>query len=230
MRILAVGPHPDDIEFGCAPLLLLERQAGAEVKLLVLSRGEAGSAGAPEQREQEARAAAELLGAELEFLDFRGDCHLDATPANALRLAAEIRRWQPAIVLAPHPDANQHPDHRAAGQLMRDACRLARYGGLDDLKQLAAHKISQLYFYDITQHGVRAPDLVVDITEVVTAWEQLMRCHATQTQSKSYVELQLAAARLLGLTLGVDYAAGVYANDPVRVARLSELSLTSRNF
>lgn len=230
MKLLAIGAHPDDIEFGCAPLLLLEKIAGAEIQLLVLSRGEAGSAGKPEEREQEARAAAAILGAGIAFLDFRGDCHLETTPANAIRLAAEIRRHQPQIVLAPSPTPNQHPDHCAAGQLVRDACRLARYGGLVELKAHPPHKIGQLYFYDITQHGLRAPDLVADITAVVEDWKAMMNCHATQVQSKGYIELQTTAARLLGLTIGCEYAAGVHANDPVRVSRLGEVGLSSRNF
>ncbi|HEY7856234.1 MAG TPA: PIG-L family deacetylase [Terriglobales bacterium] len=230
LNILAVGAHPDDVEFGCAPLLIQEIDAGARVRILVLSRGEAGSVGTPEVREQESRNAAALIGAEIDFLDFRGDCHLEMTPGNALRVASDIRRFQPQIVLAPNPSANQHPDHRAAGELVRDACRLARYGGLVDLRAHPAHKIAQLYFYDITQHGVRAPDLVIDISGVAPKWEAAMRCHATQTQSKNYIELQMTAARLLGLTIGVEYAAGVYANDPMRVARLSDLTLSSRNF
>ena len=230
MRILAFGAHPDDIEFGCAPLLLLESQAGSELKLLVLSRGEAGSVGTPEEREQEARAAAALMGTAIEFLDFHGDCHLEVSPSNALRLAAEIRRFQPEMVLAPNPAENQHPDHTAAGKLVRDACRLARYGGLADLMTLPLHSVGQLYFYDITQHGVRAPDLVVDVSDVAAAWEQVMRCHASQTQNKRYVELQLSAARLLGLSIGTEYACGVYVNDPVRVERLSALPLSSRSF
>lgn len=230
MKILAVGAHPDDIEFGCAPLLLREAKGGHELKLLVLSRGEAGTAGTPEQREQEARAAAALMGAQVEFLDFRGDCHLEVNPGNTLRLAAEIRRCQPQMVLAPNLAENQHPDHTAAGKLVRDACRLARYGGLADLKTLPPHAISQLYFYDVTQHGVRAPDVVVDVSDVAETWQEVMRCHASQTESKSYVELQLSAARLLGLSIGVEYAAGVYVNDPVRVGRLSDLPLSSRNF
>ncbi|HVB39740.1 MAG TPA: PIG-L family deacetylase [Terriglobales bacterium] len=230
MKILAVGAHPDDVEFGCAPLLVQETQAGSAVKLLVLSRGEAGSVGTPDQREAEARAAAALMGAEIEFMNIRGDCYLDATPSNALRLAAELRRYQPQIVLAPNPTPNQHPDHAAAGRLMRDACRLARYAGLAELKMHPAHKIGHLYFYDITQHGVRPPDLVIDISSVADVWKNVMNCHASQTQSKQYVELQLTAARLLGLTIGVEYAAGVYVNDPVRIGRLSELGLSSRNF
>src|SRR6266852_3951025 len=106
MNILAIGPHPDDIEFGCAPILIKEIKKGNRVKLLVLSRGEAGSRGTPEVREQEARAAARLIGAEIDFLQFAGDCRLQHTPENSFRIAAEIRKFQPAIVLAPHPAEN----------------------------------------------------------------------------------------------------------------------------
>ena len=73
MNILAIGPHPDDIEFGCAPILIKEVRRGNSVRMLVLSRGEAGSAGTPEGREQESRNAARLMGASIEFLDF-GKC------------------------------------------------------------------------------------------------------------------------------------------------------------
>ena len=106
MNILAIGAHPDDIEFGCAHVLIQEARRGHRVKLLVLSRGEAASSGTPEERETEARAAAKAIGAEIAFLDFGGDCHMERTPKNAFHLAAEIRQFQPAIVLAPHPDEN----------------------------------------------------------------------------------------------------------------------------
>src|SRR5271155_5766540 len=101
MNILAVGAHPDDIEFGCAAILLKEIKKGNRVKLLVLSRGEAGTGGTPEQREQESREAARTMGAEIEFLDFGGDCRIEYTLENRLRIAAEIRKVRPSIVLAP---------------------------------------------------------------------------------------------------------------------------------
>ncbi len=229
MSILAFGAHPDDIEFGCAAVLIKEIAKGSAVKLLVLSRGEAGTAGTPEIREQESRAAAKLIGAEIEFLDFGGDCNIEYTIQNRLRIAAEIRKTKPPIVLAPHTQENQHPDHVVVGKLVRDACRIARYGGVTELKSAAPHKIDHLYFYNITQH-LSTPDIVIDISAHVEKWEAAMRCHATQTAQKSYIELQKSAARLLGLTTGVDYAAGLYTNDPVRVDHLSDLTRTSRNF
>ncbi len=227
MNLLAIGAHPDDIEFGCAPVLIKEIQKGNQVKLLVLSLGEAGTSGTPEVRERESRSAAARMGAAIEFMDFGGDCNLQYTPENRLRIAREIRIFRPSIVLAPHTGENQHPDHSGAGKLVRDACRIARYGGL--LKPLAAHKIDNLYYYNVTQHGL-TPDVVVDIGGVVEQWQAVMQCHDTQVSSRKYIELQMSATRLLGLSSGVEYAMGLYANDPLRIDALSDILLSSRNF
>lgn len=234
MNILAVGAHPDDIEFGCAHVLIQENRKGNGIKLLVLSRGEAASNGTPESREAEARVAAKLMGAEIDFLDFGGDCHIEQKPENALKLAHEIRKYQPAIVLAPHTNENQHPDHSIVGKLVRDACRLARYGGLDSLKGFslagtAPHVISALYYYPITKE-FGEPDIVIDVSDAVKDWEAAMLAHASQMKSRSYVDLRLSAARNLGLSIGVEYAAGFYVNDPVRVGALSDFTLSSRYF
>jgi len=149
-------------------------------------------------------------------------------------LAVEIRKAQPAIVLAPHTGENQHPDHAIVGQLVRDACRFARYGGLEflkgfSLKGTAAHTISALYFYTITKE-FGPPDIVIDVSDTVKDWEAAMACHAGQMQTRGYVDLRLSAARHLGLSIGVEYAAGFYVNDPVRIAALSDLTLSSRHF
>jgi bacillithiol biosynthesis deacetylase BshB1 len=216
MNILAFGPHPDDIEFGCAPVLIKEVRQGNRVKMLIMSRGEAGTAGTPEGREQESRSAAKLIGAEIDFLEFAGDCHLEYTPLNAFKIASEIRKFKPEIVLAPDPRENQHPDHVIAGKLVRDACRFARYGGLEELKPSPVHRVSNLFLYNITQH-LQKPEIVIDISDVVNEWEAVMNCHESQVLSKGYIELQKTGARLLGLTIGTEYAIGL-------------LKLSSRNF
>jgi N-acetylglucosamine malate deacetylase 1 len=229
VNILAIGPHPDDLEFGCAPILIKEVRHGSQVRMLVLSRGEAGSAGTPEGREEESRSAARLIGATVDFLDFGGDCHIEYTPQNAFRIAAEIRKFKPEIVLAPHPQENQHPDHAVVGRLVRDACRFARYGGLEELKSAPVHRVANLFFYNITQH-LQKPDIVIDISDLLAEWEAVMNCHASQVMSKGYIELQKTGARLLGLTIGAEYALGLFANDPLRLETISTLTLSSRNF
>jgi bacillithiol biosynthesis deacetylase BshB1 len=238
VKILAVGPHPDDIEFGCAPLLIQEIQKGNQVRIAVLSKGEAASHGTPEERVEEAHAAARVMGAEIVFLDHLldhpsetgGDCHLRHSPENAFAIAGEIRRFQPRIVLAPHPDENQHPDHSAAARLVRDACRLARFGGLKELKDLAPHAIGSLYFYSITQTFSVNPDIVIDTSSIESQWEAAIACHKSQMKTKAYLHLVQTRARALGASIGVSSAVGLWVNDPVRLGSLSDLTLSSRNY
>lgn len=230
MKILAVGAHPDDVEFGCAPILIQEVRAGHEVRILVTSKGEAASAGTPEERAEEARAAARIIGAQIEFLEMGGDCHIAHTPENAVQIARDIRRFQPDVVLAPHLGENQHPDHAAVGKLVRDAARLARYGGLQKLLPLPSHPIRSLYYYAITQVFVDPPQLVLDVTPVFAEWQAAIACHGSQMKTRAYPDLVTARARAWGKAIGVEYAAALWLNDPVRVGSLADLSLSSRHF
>ncbi len=137
--LLAFGAHPDDIEFGCGGVIAKETRAGRAAHFVIGSRGEAGSHGTPVQRVREAKKSAAILGATVEFIELDGDAHLEVRAAHAIKLAGIIRRVHPGIVLAPSLAENQHPDHAKLGQLVRDACRLARYGGLKELRRTPAH-------------------------------------------------------------------------------------------
>lgn len=233
-RILAIGAHPDDLEFGCGGLLLKEAQAGTEISLVVCSKGESGSSGSAAIREAETRAAAAMLGASdrLHFLDFGGDGTQRETPDNALQIARIIRALQPQQVLAPTPHANQHPDHRVVSQLSRDACRLARYGGLDALKDLAAHRVESLWFYAVTSPMETSNEkpVLIDITTQFDRWQELMACHQSQVNSRAYLDLQNSRARQLGLLAGVDYALALWPNDPLVIQHLSTFSKTARGY
>ena len=100
-----------------------------------------------------ARTAARALGASLELIELDGDARLEEKAAHAIRLAGVIRRLRPAIVLAPTLVENQHPDHSRLGRLVRDAARIARYGGVAELRELAPHAIEQLFHYALGAGG-----------------------------------------------------------------------------
>ena len=232
--LLAFGPHPDDIEFACGAVIAMETRAGRPAHLVICSRGEAGTRGTPAQRTSEARKAASVLGATIEFMKLDGDAHLEMRAAHAIRLAAVIRRIRPSIVLAPSTVENQHPDHSRLGRLVRDAARLARYGGLKELRRMTPHPIDQLYFYAVTPEAEptgMTPVLVdVSAAEVITAWTAAMQAHASQVSARPYVELQLARARFQGLRAGCEHAIALFPNDPIVVGSLSQLSRGARRF
>lgn len=233
LRILAVGAHPDDIEFGCGGILLVEAARGSELALCVCSRGEAGSNGTPDEREAEARRAAQFLGATLEFLELGGDGHLEAAVANNIAVARQIRLTRPDILLAPIGSLDQHPDHAVVSQLCRNAARLARYGGLEELRDLAPHAIRHHLEYVITADTDSRRDQLtirVDVSAQLARWIELMECHQTQLRTRNYIDLQTARARLLGIEAGVEYAQALYATDDMLVTSLAELPASVRLF
>jgi LmbE family N-acetylglucosaminyl deacetylase len=233
LRLLVVGAHPDDIEFGCGGVLLAEAAHGSRITLCICSRGEAGSNGGPDEREAEARSAAQILDARIDFLEIGGDAHLEISAVNNIAIARQIRTARPDILLSPVPSPNQHPDHIVVGHLCRNAARLARYGGLAELRDLPPHTIRHHFEYAITP-GAEPPDdrgkLRVDISAHCPRWIELMQCHATQLRTRRYLDLQTARARLLGLTSNVEYAQALYPVDDFLINHLADVPAAARLF
>lgn len=232
--LLVFGAHPDDIEFGCGAVIALETQAGRKVHHVVCSLGEAATSGTPELRAQESLDAAAILGSTIELIDLDGDAHLEVKNSHAIKLAEIIRRIRPTTVLAPTCMENQHPDHWRLGQLVRDAARLARYGGLKELLDQPAHSINQLMFFAVTPDA-EPRDIVpvlIDVSspDIIAKWTSSMNAHASQAASRNYVDVQLTRAHLLGARAGVEYAIPLFPNDPLVFNSLAQAGRGARNF
>ena len=232
--ILAFGAHPDDIEFACGGVIARETKAGRAAHFVICSRGEAGSYGTPKQRIAEAKNAAAILRATVEFLELDGDAHLEIRAAHAIKFAAIIRRIRPDVVLAPSVVENQHPDHARLGKLVRDAARLARYGGLKELRRQKPHAIGQLFYYAVTPEAEPCDitPVLFDTSdpEVVSTWAMAMQAHHSQTSARQYVNLQLTRARLLGARAGIEYAIPLFPNEPLVFDSLAKAGRGARRF
>ncbi|MEO5722166.1 MAG: hypothetical protein ABIR71_11935, partial [Chthoniobacterales bacterium] len=133
----------------------------------------------------------------------------------------------------PTGTANQHPDHIVVRQLAETAARLARYGGLDELRDLPPHRVTHCFGYAVTPAAEPARDrlaLRIDIGAPFERWIQLMECHRTQLRTRKYIELQTARARLLGLEAGVEYAQAIFPIDDFLVENLGQLPPSVRLF
>jgi bacillithiol biosynthesis deacetylase BshB1 len=164
LDVLAIGPHPDDVELACGGTLALCARQGRRVGILHLSRGESGTRGTSEQRLAEAERAAAALGAvELAFMDF-GDGAMRCGQAEEDALIEVLRTWRPELVLGP-PRFDRHPDHERGHRLVTAA---AFYSGLAARgnRALAVHRPAAVFFY--MQHHSFEPTLVVDVT---TTWD-----------------------------------------------------------
>jgi len=231
--VLAFGAHPDDIEFGCGGVLALEALKGRSVHCVICSLGEAASNGTPEGRRAESVVATEALGATVEFVDLDGDAKLEIRSAHALRLAEIIRRVKPSTVLATSCFENQHPDHWRLGKIVRDAARIARYGGLKEISG-ESHAVGQLFYYAVTPEGEPndIQPFLIDVSspDVVNAWMSAMNAHVSQGATRNYIDLQLNRARVWGARAGVEYAMALFPNDPMMFESLAHAGKGARNF
>jgi N-acetylglucosamine malate deacetylase 1 len=232
--ILAFGAHPDDIEFGCGGVIALATSAGQAAHFVICSRGESATHGTPEERVEETRRAAEILGATVEFIELDGDAHLEMRATHAIKLADILRRLRPQIVLAPSRVENQHPDHARLGALVMDATRLARYGGVHELRDQKPHTIGQLLYYavspDAEPRDISPVYFDISAPQIIANWKAAMEAHRSQTQARKYVELQLARARLNGLRMGVEYAVPLFPNEALLFPSLTSLGGGGKRF
>lgn len=117
--VLAVGAHPDDVEIGVGGILSAHRDAGDTVVILTMSRGARG--GAPDARQGESMAAAELLGARL-FLEDLVDTEMTNTGPTVQIIERVIQQVKPTIVYT-HSAHDRHQDHRAVHEATVVAAR-----------------------------------------------------------------------------------------------------------
>ena len=134
-RVLAIGAHPDDAEFGAGATLAKWAAGGAHVTILVLTDGSKGAwdpAASPAElvriRAEEQRRAAEALGVAETVNLGCVDGELEYTMELRAEICGRIRRVRPDVVLSHDPWRRYmlHPDHRAAGWAAVDGVVAAR--------------------------------------------------------------------------------------------------------
>ena len=124
LDLLAFGVHPDDIELSCAGTLLVEKNNGKKIGIVDLTRGELGTRGTAETREEEAANSAKILGVDVrENLDM-ADGFFKNDEENQRKIIAVLRKYQPEIILCNATD-DRHPDHGRAAKLVSDSCFLS---------------------------------------------------------------------------------------------------------
>ena len=174
LDVLAIGPHPDDLELGCGGTLALLARQGRKVGLLHLTQGERGTRGTPEGRRVEAERAAAALGAvELDFLDC-GDGSLRTGEAEEDALIEKLRAWRPELVIGPTPH-DRHPDHTRGHALVESACF---YSGLRNRGRGEPHRPAAVFSF--MQHDAFQPSFIVDVTSVWDVKMEALRAYQSQ--------------------------------------------------
>jgi LmbE family N-acetylglucosaminyl deacetylase len=225
-RALAIGAHPDDIEFGCGATLAKWAAAGCEIHHLVCTDGSRGTWNAKQDpsalvvtREAEQRAAATALGgtAPVTFLRWP-DGELESGLRQRWQVCDAIRRTRPDVVLGHDPWKRYrlHPDHRNAGFLVTDGIVAARDPLFFPEQGAPPHRPTTLLLFEADE-----PDHLEDVTssierKITALLEHRSQLHTTMDIADSdeqraekieaFAERMRSRAAAAGLEEGLAFA------------------------
>jgi len=188
VRALAVGAHPDDIEFGAGATLARWADAGCHVVMAVVTDGSKGAwdpATDPERlarrrREEQRRAAVVIGAATVVHLD-HVDGELEYSMALRAEMALLVRRHRPDVVLTHDPwqRYQMHPDHRVTGMAVNDGVVAARDPLFFPEQRLAAHRPGALLLWSADE-----PDHLEPVTAAFMERKAAaLLCHTSQAET-----------------------------------------------
>jgi len=235
LDILAFGAHPDDVELGCSGTIAKEVSLGKKVGIIDLTRGELGTRGSVEIRDQESSLAAEILGISVrENLNMRDGFFVN-DEAHQMEIIKRIRKYQPEIVICNAID-DRHIDHGKGSKLVSDACFLS---GLRKIETTHEGVVQEAWRPKVVYHYMQwkniTPDFVVDISDFIDKKTASILAYASQFYSensnepvtpiatKNFLESIHYRSQDFGRLIGVDYAEGFTAERYVAVKSLGDL-------
>lgn len=194
MNVLAIGAHPDDIEFGCGGSVIKYAKAGHRVYLLVLTEGSGGGDPATRRREQEE--AAKLLHAKEVFWGAYRDTELPLSQELIHKLEAVVQQVRPDLVFVHYYD-DTHQDHRHLSSCTISASRYSR----------------NVLFYEGPTTQNFSPSVFIDIDHYLEHKLASLKAHASQEmktniEGLSILEIARASAHFRGIQGRVKSAEG----------------------
>lgn len=188
-KVLAIGAHPDDIEQFCGGTLLLLKQKGCEIKLLIMTDGACGSQTLSDEeikgiRKKEMEEGARYLGAEVECLNIRDGC-VTYELETVKRLVKVIREFAPSIIFT-HPITDYMTDHAHTGRLVLWAAPESTHQNfIVDSSDPALPGYPHVYHTDPqgligTDGQIVKATTIVDISEVIDVKMRALAAHESQ--------------------------------------------------
>ena len=209
-NILIILAHPDDPEFFCGGTIAQWIKSGNHIDYLLMTKGEKGindnfddSLNIIQIRYEEQRKAADVLGVDqIHYLDYEDGTLVPGVDARE-RIVAAVRTYRPDIVVTCDPtnfymndNYINHPDHRAAGQIVIDAI----FPGVQN----------KLYFPALLKRGLephrveevwislpKKPNTSLDVTEEWPIKIKALECHLSQIGNKDSFRQHMDSKGLL---------------------------------
>jgi N-acetylglucosamine malate deacetylase 1 len=223
LDLIAFAAHPDDAELACSGTLHKHIQLGKKVGIVDLTRGELGSRGSAEIRDQESSDAAKILGLHARENLGLADGFFSNNKDTQLKVIASLRKYQPEIILINAP-YDRHPDHGKGAALLIDASFLS---GLIKIETTDAEtgepqkawRPKRIFHY--VQDTTIEPSIIVDISDSFEVKLQSILAYKSQFNAvlgdgpQTYISNQgfldeiEGRARSMGKRIGTKYGEGL---------------------
>ena len=234
LDILAFGAHPDDVELGCGGTVAKEISKGKKVGIIDLTRGELGTRGSVDLRNQESKLASNILGLVLrENLNFKDG--FQNNESNQIEIIKVIRKYRPEIVLCNAED-DRHIDHPKAAELVSSACFLSglrKIETIDNGKNQLEWRPKNVYHY--IQWKNSSPDFLVDISGFISIKLEAIKAYSSQfydpnsnepetpISTKNFIDNVINRSADLGRLIGVEHAEGFTSKKSLGINTLEDL-------
>lgn len=195
MNILAIGAHPDDLEFGCGGTLLkLSQSKKNNIALFVFTKGE--GCGSRIKRQSEQEKAGRILHAKRIYWGGYRDTHIPIDKGPISQLDRVMATFNPHLIFVNYSE-DSHQDHRAVA-----ACTVS-----------ATRYIPNVLMYEVPTTNGFNPSVFVDITHIIDEKLRLLEAHKSQVFATRIAGLSIAdaassCANFRGYQARVKYAEG----------------------
>ncbi len=221
---MAFAAHGDDIELSCGGTLIKLARLGYKIGACELTRGELSTRGDTEEREEESRRAAELLGLKVRENLGIPDGNIESSMENKLKVINIIRLYRPRFIFTSYWH-DRHFDHVHSSQLVSEACF---YSGLQKIDTGTKPFRPRIIIY--FQHRDEfEPTFLVDVSKEFEQKMAAIRAHNSQfftpeskepesfISSSQFMEGLVNRLRYYGARIGVEYAEPFLVKESLRI-------------
>ena len=232
--ILAFGAHPDDVEMGCGGTIAKSISMGKIVGIIDLTRGELGTNGSVEIRDNEAAEASSILGSKFRLnLDFE-DGFVFNSKENQIEVIKMIRHYQPDIILSP-TQIDRHSDHGKASDLIYDSAFLSGLSKLvTNINGVDQEPWRPRINLNYQQWNDFKPDILIDISDFIEIKKEAIlafksqvlkdpKTKSTKINSENFIESIKYRAKNYGRLIDKEYAEAFQSRKNIAVNNIFDL-------
>lgn len=229
MNIVVFAAHPDDAEIGMAGTIARMTGEGKNVIVCDMTQGEMGTRGTAQSRKAEAEKSSEILGLKERINLELPDGGLQIGNEEIKKAVEIIRRYQPKVIFAPYYN-DRHPDHIAAGEIVKRAyffAGAAKYETFHNGSPQLNYRPTKLFFYSLAYEF--EPSFIVDISEYIDKKIDAIQSFGSQfynpennepetlISSKMFSDYLIARARSYGFRIRKDYGEAFFTEENIEL-------------